>query len=424
MESLLGVIIFVFLLICVKSIVYVSLASLRYGQDESVDFGNWCMKIKSMTMCLIISVFLCGCGELEKVKDNFNQSVESVGGSDGVANNMQEGVRTVTDFMGLTEREEILIDEDGTPIYANVEKQSPDVYQIGDTVSFKLGNCYVDITMTEWGKVFSSLSDNVVVYVDYIVENIGKQTVTFTDSYFELYGDGYKVSDTSGDESIMLENISSGRKLRAKAYFDMNPDNYAVIELQCADAVFLLKGDEGTTVKENNITYDEDDNLYDNEEQGGASEGESDNILYPTNGDIDYLIAYSSIIEDVAASYDEYCEYTLYDLDGDGIKELITSQGTCEADWSNTVYTLEDGYVSMIGEFFGSVMLYAAEDGNGLYAVSGKMEYQNIDQITKNGNQLYVETIMSGEIGVEDDYYSNDNPVSFTVVTDDSLLRQ
>ena len=138
-----------------------------------------------------------------------------------------------------------------------------------------------------------------------------------------------------------------------------------------------------------------------------SSEGDFDSEVqgfsYQPNGNNDYLGAYSSIIEDVVASYGEYCEYTLYDLDGDGIKELITSVGTCDADWSNVVYTLEDGYVSMIGDFYGLVMLYVAEDGNGLYAVSGGMEYQNIDQITKNGNQLQVETIMSGEIGVEED---------------------
>jgi len=54
------------------------------------------------------------------------------------------------------------------------------------------------------------------------------------------------------------------------------------------------------------------------------------------------------------------------------------------ADWSYIVYTLEDGYVSMIGQFYGPVMLYVSEDA----------------------------------------YYSNDNPVNFAAVTDDSLLRQ
>lgn len=193
------------------------------------------------------------------------------------------------------------------------------------------------------------------------------------------------------------------------------------------ESISELDNVELMTEEESNWSDQQDEDgveeLYDSEVQGFTSEDE--NILNQSNRDIDYLGAYSSIIEDVAATYDEYCEYTLYDLDEDGINELITSEGTCDADWVNVVYTLEDDrFVTMIGQFYGSVMLYVAEDGNGLYAVSGGMEYQNIDQITKNGNQLQVETIMSGEIGVEEDYYSNDNPVNFISVTDDSLLRQ
>ena len=40
----------------------------------------------------------------------------------------------------------------------------------------------------------------------------------------------------------------------------------------------------------------------------------------------------------------------LYDIDQDGIRELLISHGTCLADWVNDIYTLEDGkYVSYIG---------------------------------------------------------------------------
>ncbi|MBD5474866.1 MAG: hypothetical protein HDR17_02605 [Lachnospiraceae bacterium] len=179
--------------------------------------------------------------------------------------------------------------------------------------------------------------------------------------------------------------------------------------------------------RENVDTYTEenefDEELYDSEVQGFSNQDESDSSSYQLNANVDYLQAYSSIVEEIWHSYDEYCEYTLFDLDQDGIKELITSQGTCDADWTNDVYTIEDGYILMIGQFYGPVMLYVAEDGNGLYAVYGHMGVQNIDQITKNGSQLLVDTIMNGDIG-EEDYYSNDNPVNFVAVTDDSLLRQ
>lgn len=154
-----------------------------------------------------------------------------------------------------------------------------------------------------------------------------------------------------------------------------------------------------------------------------VSQDENGEFHYQPFAGIDYFEAYSPIVDDVWVNYNEYCEYTLYDLDGDGIKELITSQGTCNADWTNDVYTVENGLVSMLGQFYSPVLFYVAEDGDGLYAVSGHMGVQNIDQITKNGNQLQVSTIMNGEIG-EDDYYSNNNPVEVTTVTDYSLLLQ
>ncbi len=232
---------------------------------------------------------------------------------------------------------------------------------------------------------------------------------------FELYDD--RIEYTS-----MIDSIGG-----LVIYYSENPKEEGISVTQIDPPIDPKSIEDMFTGK-----YEWTDNVQavyeavENAKQSGKSNLPDDDY-YESNGDIDYLGTYLSIIEEICCSYDdyEYCEYTLYDLDGDGIKELITSEGTCEADWTNVVYTLEDGqYVSMIGQFYGSVMLYVAEDGNGLYAVSGRMEYQNIDQITKNGNQLQVETIMSGEIGVEEDFYSNDNPVSFASVTDDSLLRQ
>lgn len=60
--------------------------------------------------------------------------------------------------------------------------------------------------------------------------------------------------------------------------------------------------------------------------------------------------SYAEIIGDTAATHDGNGNYALYDIDQDGTKELIVSYGTCLADWTNDIYTLQDGkYVSMIG---------------------------------------------------------------------------
>lgn len=254
-----------------------------------------------------------------------------------------------------------------------------------------------------------------------------RQHIDFGNDYDYDYDYNSWVFELHSDRIEFINHSANPEGLTV--YYSPNPreEGIDVVESEVSEIEDMFTGHYEWT---DNIqaVYETIENDKQPEQSAMSSEGDFDSEVqgfsYQPNGNNDYLGAYSSIIEDVVASYGEYCEYTLYDLDGDGIKELITSVGTCDADWSNVVYTLEDGYVSMIGDFYGLVMLYVAEDGNGLYAVSGGMEYQNIDQITKNGNQLQVETIMSGEIGVEEDYYSNDNPVSFNRVTDDSLLRQ
>lgn len=118
---------------------------------------------------------------------------------------------------------------------------------------------------------------------------------------------------------------------------------------------------------------------------------------------------YGDVIFDTALAYGSDCEYALYDMDHDGTEELIISWGTCNADWANTVYTVDDsGVLVEVGTFYGAVALYAAENGNGIYSVYGHMDYQQVEWITKNGDALSSETILSGETM---EYYENDNPI-------------
>ena len=72
----------------------------------------------------------------------------------------------------------------------------------------------------------------------------------------------------------------------------------------------------------------------------------------------------------------------LYDIDQDGIRELLISHGTCLADWVNDIYTLEDGkYVSYIGNVGRQGLFYTAPDGNGMYFVW-------ISRISEDNNEL------------------------------------
>lgn len=132
---------------------------------------------------------------------------------------------------------------------------------------------------------------------------------------------------------------------------------------------------------------------------------------YQDAQDIDYDTVYGDILLDVIASYGEYSQCALYDMDGDGILELITSFGESDADWVNDFYTVENGAVTMLGEYSGAVTFYGADDGKGIVAVYDHMGYQIVERITKSGSSILVDEMMQGEVE-NDEYYSNEYPIS------------
>lgn len=135
---------------------------------------------------------------------------------------------------------------------------------------------------------------------------------------------------------------------------------------------------------------------------------------------VDYAVLYNNLRVQVADAYGSDCEYALYDMDHDGTVELIVSWGTCDADWTNTVYTVTgDGQLVEVGAFYGAVSLYAAENGDGIYSVYGHSGYQQVEWVTKNGDALSVETILSREI--ENDY-ENDSPI-LMVGIDEEIVK-
>lgn len=129
---------------------------------------------------------------------------------------------------------------------------------------------------------------------------------------------------------------------------------------------------------------------------------------------MDEYSLYSDVLADTAANYSGDTKYAIYDIDEDGVREIIISYGTCLADWQNDVYTLEDGkYVTMIGTFYRDSILYKAPDGNGIYSVSGMQMVQNIDRISKDGRMLEVENIENRQLAPDEEYSSYPDPISF-----------
>ena len=139
---------------------------------------------------------------------------------------------------------------------------------------------------------------------------------------------------------------------------------------------------------------------------------------------IDYYAAYQYVLEDAYENYGESCKYALFDLDNDGVKELILSEGTCNADWINDVYCVNEyGFALGIGSFARPVVLYEAPDGNGIYAVWGNQGLEEVTRITKNGSELEEELILSDSISYDEDYVTYPNEITTAYVNDYSLLE-
>lgn len=143
------------------------------------------------------------------------------------------------------------------------------------------------------------------------------------------------------------------------------------------------------------------------------------------NIDVDYFI-YEELRQDRASTYGEGTCYSIVDIDGDGIYEMIVSYGTCDADWANDVYTI-DGDLVYLGTFYRPVNLFYADtivtnDGNGIIAVSGHGGVENIDQITKNGDSLSVVTVVNTEIEPDSDYYANEMYIESVPITDGGYI--
>lgn len=127
----------------------------------------------------------------------------------------------------------------------NNEKDYADnkYYYIGETVSmiqndgegeFELTfiNCG---TVEEYGKVST--------YIEYEVKNIGDTDIYFNDKEIECYADGYSVNADFVINGNYNNNVtlSSGRNVTAEIYFDVNINNVESLQLEYADAIWVIK---------------------------------------------------------------------------------------------------------------------------------------------------------------------------------------
>ena len=156
----------------------------------------------------------------------------------------------------------------------------------------------------------------------------------------------------------------------------------------------------------------------------GDSDSKESSASPETEAALDYYEIYDGVLVNTRADAGLDTTYALYDIDGDGIKEMITSQGTCNAGWYNVVYTTtRNGEVSMIGQFYRNVSLYVAEDGNGIYTLYGMYWYQEVNRITKSGNSISEEMISSKELQPGEEYDKFEHPIEWISCSNEDYLR-
>lgn len=90
--------------------------------------------------------------------------------------------------------------------------------------------------------------------------------------------------------------------------------------------------------------------------------------------------------------------YGLYDLDQNGVPELIVETGNCEAAYMFDVYTVANSVLVDCGQFSGFHTILTVGDSTGMVGYLAQMDCYEINKITLKGTMLTVQQIASGEV--------------------------
>lgn len=166
-------------------------------------------------------------------------------------------------------------------------------------------------------------------------------------------------------------------------------------------------------------------NLIDVVFTNGEQESPAENNMANVNEDetVDYYTCYQPILSNIPKSAVRFL-YCLYDLDNDGIMELIVENEEVAGGYMADIYTIENNEpVWLSNEHVCYASFYETEDRNGLYISYGHMGYEYVYRMTKQGHSINIQTAWTIGAGGLMDYYENDHPILKCDVYDSSLLR-
>ena len=154
------------------------------------------------------------------------------------------------------------------------------------------------------------------------------------------------------------------------------------------------KEDSSDTQKVSNKNADKPGNT---KKENGSSQDDKKTISSET-----YQKVYGPLLDQAGNEYGQSMDYFLYDIDKDGVKELLLLNGSC-------------------------VMFYEDENGGTekyIISVQARMGCERVSKIwLKDGKVSTEEISYKEEVGIDEDYYSNPYPLDYADVTDKSLLK-
>lgn len=118
---------------------------------------------------------------------------------------------------------------------------------------------------------------------------------------------------------------------------------------------------------------------------------------------------YDKIIEERAyvnyeADFSTPIAYFLYDIDKDSIPELFIKYGSCEADYSYTIFQYSNGVVEDIYHSYCGGSGFYALSNNDVIIYFAKMGGYSLSKISYIDGTIQEETVASGEVAEEQDY--------------------
>ncbi|MCQ2417631.1 MAG: zinc ribbon domain-containing protein [Oscillospiraceae bacterium] len=176
---------------------------------------------------------------------------------------------------------------------------------------------------------------------------------------------------------------------------------------------------EETTAEETNSAINQTENE-------SVPEEKKEPMAEPAQKGEDYVQAYGELVSQANELNRDsvFRSYTLFDIDNNGIYELILAFGTCEADRVYKFFTIDNNIIKYCGDLSGGHSYFTNMDGK-LCNNMGHMGYQHTDIVSLTNKYIstssYYDSYEAGEDMLED-YYTFGTEIKMYDFSDSSLL--